>query len=195
MPRTKSLQLLDEIRACRVCAQSLPHEPRPVVSFAPGASVVLIGQAPGSKVHATGIPWDDPSGDTLREWMDIDRDAFYDPARIAIMPMGFCYPGAGKSGDLPPRAECAPLWHDRIAEHLNVRLTLLIGQYAQAHCLGERRASNLTETVRQWRKYGSAVLPLPHPSPRNRRWFSRNPWFHREVVPVLRRRLGRLDLR
>lgn len=195
MARSASLKLLDEIRGCRVCATELPHDPRPVLSFGRKASVVIIGQAPGSRVHASGVPWDDPSGDTLRTWMDVSHPTFYDPERVAIVPMGFCYPGAGKSGDLPPRPECAPQWHAAILRHLDVGLTLLIGQYAQAYYLGDRRGKNLTETVRGWRSYGTGVLPLPHPSPRNRRWLAKNPWFDRDVVPVLRRRLRRLGLR
>lgn len=192
---TEALTLLKEIRECRVCADALPHGPRPVVSFGPGAGVVIIGQAPGSRVHASGVPWDDPSGDRLRAWMGIGREQFYDPDTVAIVPMGFCYPGAGKSGDLPPRPECAPLWHQRILRQLDVGLTLLIGRYAQAEYLGERRGDSLTETVRRWRIYGTATLPLPHPSPRNRRWFARNPWFESEVVPVLRRRLRKVGAR
>jgi uracil-DNA glycosylase len=193
--RPPALRLLEEIRACKVCAAVLPNEPRPILSFGPDAAVVIIGQAPGARVHASGIPWADASGDTLREWMGIDRERFYDPNLVAIVPMGFCYPGAGKSGDLPPRPECAPLWHDRILEQLDVKLTLLIGQYAQARYLGDRRGATLTETVRQWRKYGTSTLALPHPSPRNRPWLARNPWFHEEIIPVLRRRLGRIGVR
>lgn len=195
MPRSAALRLLGEIRGCTACADALPHGPRPVVSFAPKAAVAVIGQAPGARVHASGVAWDDRSGDTLRTWMAIDRETFYDPDRIALVPMGFCYPGAGKSGDLPPRPECAPLWHARIFEHLDVRLTLLIGQYAQARYLGDRRGKNLTETVRNWRDYGTSTLPLPHPSPRNRRWLATNPWFQTEVLPVLRRRLTRAGVR
>lgn len=195
MPRESALKLLQEIRGCRVCAESLPHGPRPVVSFARSARVAIIGQAPGSRVHASGIPWDDPSGETLRAWMAIDRETFYDPRAVAIVPMGFCYPGTGTSGDLPPRPECAPLWHERIFALLDVKLTLVIGQYAQARYLGDRRQKNLTETVRNWRGYGTGILPLPHPSPRNRRWLARNPWFEKEVIPVLRRRLTRARVR
>jgi uracil-DNA glycosylase len=190
-----SLTLLEEIRACRVCADGLPHEPRPVLSFGSRARVALIGQAPGAVVHKSGVPWDDASGETLREWMGIDRERFYDPDTIAIVPMGFCFPGHGKSGDLPPRPECAPLWHERILAGLEIELTLLLGQYAQARYLGDRRAKTLTETVRQWRKYGTSVLPLPHPSPRNRPWMAKNPWFRDELIPVLRRRLKRVGAR
>lgn len=191
----RRLPLIEEIRACRVCADSLPHEPRPVLAFARGARVAVIGQAPGAVVHRTGVPWDDASGATLRDWMAIERGHFYDPERVAIVPMGFCFPGRGRSGDAPPRPECAPLWHDRILAELDVELTLLIGRYAQARYLGDRRRGTLTETVRAWRSYGTGVLPLPHPSPRNRPWLARNPWFEREVVPVLRRRLTRAGVR
>ncbi len=191
MARSAALRLLQEIRGCTTCAAVLPHGPRPIVSFSPRAAVVVIGQAPGSRVHASGVPWDDPSGDTLRAWMGIDHETFYDADKVALVPMGFCYPGKGTSGDLPPRPECAPQWHPRVFEHLEVRLTLLIGQYAQARYLGERLGKNLTETVRNWRAYGAATLPLPHPSPRNRRWLANNPWFETEVLPVLRRRLTR----
>lgn len=177
-----------------MCSAALPHGPRPVVSFGKGARVAIIGQAPGSRVHASGVPWDDPSGETLREWMGVDGETFYDPELVAIVPMGFCYPGTGKSGDLPPRPECAPLWHERILEHLDVQLTLL-GRYAQGRYLGERQGKNLTETVKQWRSYETSMLPLPHPSPRNRRWLARNPWFAKEVLPVLRRRLRRAGVR
>lgn len=181
--------LLAEARACTVCAPSLPHEPRPVLAFAPSAKVAVIGQAPGAVVHASGVPWDDRSGEKLREWMAIERETFYDPKKLAIIPMGFCFPGKGRSGDLPPRPECEPLWHPKILELLDIRLTLLIGQYAQARYLGELRKKTLTETVRSWRDYDKTMLPLPHPSPRNRPWLARNPWFDKEVVPVLRRRL------
>lgn len=192
MPRARSsLPLLREIRACRVCASSLDHDPRPVVSFADRAPVVLIGQAPGSAVHKSGIPWDDPSGATLRSWMGISDEDFYDPAKVAIVPMGFCYPGRGRSGDKPPRPECAPLWHERILARLDPRLILLVGAYAQAHYLGEARKASLTQTVRTWRDYPTDRLALPHPSPRNRPWLAKNPWFDGEIVPLLRRRLRR----
>src|SRR3984885_9676425 len=146
--------LLAEIRACMACAGQLPLGPNPVLHLGPKARLMIIGQAPGTRVHKTGIPWNDPSGDNLRNWLSLDRETFYDTNHIAIMPMGFCYPGKGKSGDLPPRPECAPLWHDKIRAHLpNINLTLLIGQYAQAHYLGKNRKKTLTETVRAWREY------------------------------------------
>ena len=178
--------LLGEIRACQACA--LPHGARPVLQAGSGARVLVIGQAPGARVHASGIPWDDRSGDRLRKWMAVSRATFYDPQQLALVPMGFCYPGKGASGDLPPRRECAPLWQSRLLALLpKVRLTLLVGQYAQArHVPGHRR---LTDTLRRWRELGEAVLPLPHPSPRNIAWFQANPWFAAELLPVLQQRV------
>jgi len=185
-------RLAAEIRACTLCAESLPLGPRPVVRLGASARVLIIGQAPGTKVHASGTPWDDASGERLRDWMALDREAFYDTARIAIMPMGFCYPGRGKGGDLPPRPECAPRWHDRVRALLpQVRLTLLIGQYAQARYLKER-GGTLEDTVRGWRQHlQQGYFPLPHPSPRNTLWLRRRPWFEAEVVPALREALAR----
>lgn len=183
--------LAGEIRACTLCAAHLPLGPRPVVRLGATARVLVIGQAPGTKVHASGTPWDDASGERLRAWMGLDRAAFYDTGRIAIMPMGFCYPGRGKSGDLPPRPECAPTWHARVLALLpQVRLTLLIGQYAQAQYLGPAR--NALETrVRAWRaQLARGYFPLPHPSPRNTLWLRRRPWFEAEVVPALRAALS-----
>lgn len=185
--------LLHEVRACELCALHLPLGPRPVLRAHPDARVLIVGQAPGTRVHATGIPWNDPSGDRLRMWMGVDRDAFYDPQRFAIIPMGFCYPGKGQSGDLPPRPECAPLWHQRLLEYLpRLKLVLLIGQYAQGYYLGDDKKQTLTETVRHWREYGPRFLPLPHPSPRNQLWLKKNPWFEQQVVPALRDKLRRL---
>lgn len=182
-------QLLAEVRACRLCEAELPLGPRPVVQLGKGARILIIGQAPGTRVHDTGIPWNDPSGDTLRRWLELDRDTFYNPEQVAIMPMGFCYPGRGKSGDLPPRPECAPTWHARILAALpDIRLTLLIGQYAQRYYLGSRYRT-LTETVRHWREFAPERLPLPHPSPRNRRWLTQNPWFEQEELPALKARV------
>lgn len=179
--------LLETIRACEVCAPSLPSGPRPILAASRRSRIVIIGQAPGRKVHETGIPWNDPSGDQLRRWMGIDAAQFYDPDLVALVPMGFCYPGKGKSGDLPPRPECAPLWHPALLDAMkHVRLTLLIGQYAQGRYLGERRKANLTETVRGFESFlADRLLPLPHPSPRNRFWLAKNPWFEAEVVPRL----------
>jgi uracil-DNA glycosylase len=157
------------------------------------ARLLIVGQAPGTKVHATGIPWNDPSGERLRDWLGVDRDTFYDERRIAILPTGLCYPGRGPSGDLPPRPECAPAWHPPILARLpRIELVLLVGAYAQAYYLGERRRESLTGTVHAWREYGPRFLPLPHPSPRNTLWLRRNPWFDGEVVPALRDRVGAL---
>ena len=189
MASNKLTVLLREVRACTVCAAHLPNEPRPVLRASASARVLIVGQAPGRKVHDTGIPWNDPSGDLLREWLQIDRAAFYDESKIAIIPMGLCYPGKGASGDLPPRPECAPLWHPRLQAQLpRITLTLLIGQYAQAHYLGDKRGKTIAATVRAHRRHGPNFLPLPHPSPRNRNWLKINSWFAREVLPELRRR-------
>lgn len=183
--------LLAEVRACRICAAHLPHEPRPVVRAAASARVLIVGQAPGRKVHETGIPWNDPSGDLLRNWLGIDRETFYDERRIAIIPAGFCYPGKGPGGDLPPRVECAPTWHPRLLAQLpQIELILLIGAYAHSYYLGPRRKKTLTGTVQAWREYAPTFFPLPHPSPRNRRWLRVNDWFEIEVVPELRRRFA-----
>jgi uracil-DNA glycosylase len=182
--------LLAEVRACTACAAHLPLGPRPVLQAAESARILIVGQAPGLKVHNSGIPWNDASGERLRDWMGIGRETFYDAARIAIVPMGYCYPGRGASGDLPPRPECAQLWLDRILARLpDIRLTLLIGQYAQRHFLGAERKPTLTDTVAAWRDYGEGRMPLPHPSPRNRYWFARHPWFEAELVPELRARV------
>ena len=185
-------QLLTEIRACRICEAHLPLGPRPVLQASVTSRLLIVSQAPGRKVHDTGIPFNDVSGERLREWLGIDRDTFYDASRIAIVPMGFCFPGTGKSGDLPPRPECAPTWHPRLLPLLTqVRLTLAIGQYAQAGLLGERRGRTLTDTVLAWREHlARGVLPLPHPSPRNRLWLVRNPWFEAELLPLLRERVA-----
>ena len=186
-------QLLDEIHACRLCEAHLPLGPRPVLRAAAGARLLIVGQAPGTRVHASGVPWDDASGRRLREWMGVDADTFYDASNIAIVPMGFCYPGRAGSGDAPPRRECRATWHPRLLPLLpGIRLTLLIGQYAQAHGLGERRKASLTDTVRAWRDYLPDAIPLPHPSPRNVGWFKANPWFEGEVLPTLRERVRSL---
>jgi len=178
--------LLSKIRACTVCAHSLPLGANPVIQAHKEAKLLIIGQAPGIKVHETSIPWNDPSGNRLRSWLDIDRETFYNPKKIAIMPMGLCYPGKGTSGDLPPRKECAPLWHQKVlAELPNIEMTLLIGQYAQNYYLNDK-PSTLTETVKQWQKWAPTYLPLPHPSPRNTLWLKKNPWFEEEVVEYMR---------
>ncbi|HQU72779.1 MAG TPA: uracil-DNA glycosylase family protein [Calditrichia bacterium] len=185
MPSLNSL--LREIRACTLCEAHLPLGPSPVLSAAQNSRILLIGQAPGKKVHLSGIPWDDASGDRLREWLGLSREPFYDSAVLALVPMGFCYPGTGKSGDLPPRTECREQWHGKLLSHLaEVRLTLLVGQYAQAAYLGEQRRATLTETVRAWRDYAPGRFPLPHPSPRNNIWLKKNPWFSEDLLPELR---------
>lgn len=174
------------MRGCRICESSLPCGPRPILQFDPRAKVLIAGQAPGRRVHESGVPFDDPSGDRLRDWLGITRETFYDAAKIAILPMGFCYPGTGKSGDLPPRPECAPAWRGQLLACLeNVELTLVIGQYAQRYHLPNARRT-LTDTVRAWQDYGPSVIPLPHPSPRNNIWMSRNPWFAASLLPELR---------
>ncbi|WP_420580932.1 uracil-DNA glycosylase family protein [Reichenbachiella sp.] len=179
--------LLIEIRKCDTCTSHLSQGPRPILAAHPSSKIVVIGQAPGAKVHASGIPWDDKSGQNLREWMGIEQDTFYDPKKIAIVPMGFCYPGKGKSGDLPPRPECAPQWHGVLLNELkNVRLTLLIGQYAQKYYLGQKQKNNLTETVKQFEEYLPDYFVLPHPSPRNNIWRAKNPWFDKSVLPKLK---------
>lgn len=180
-------QLLMQISTCTLCTKELPFGPRPVVRASETSRVLIIGQAPGSRVHNSGVPWDDASGQQLRQWLSVSDKQFYNPELFAIVPMGFCYPGKGKSGDLPPRPECAPAWHKLLLDAMpTVRLTLLIGQYAQAHYLGANRKRNLTETVRNYQAYLPAYFPLPHPSPRNRFWQAKNPWFTAEVLPQLR---------
>ena len=185
--------LIKAARACRVCAPHLPLGPNPVFLVGAGAQLMIVGQAPGRRVHQTGIPWNDPSGDQLRAWLRMDRARFYDTRRVAIVPTGLCYPGTGKRGDLPPRPECAPLWQPRFRAALpGIRLTLLVGMHAQAYFLGRRRKRTLAETVRAFREYLPEYFPLPHPSPRNRLWMKNNPWFVKEVVPALRRRVREL---
>ncbi|AXE92317.1 uracil-DNA glycosylase family protein [Paraburkholderia sp. 22099] len=185
--------LLADVRACRACAPHLPLGPRPIVRAGADARILIVGQAPGARVHASGIPWDDASGDRLRNWLGIDAATFHDESRFAIIPMGFCYPGRGNGGDKPPRRECAQLWLDSLLGKLpDIQLTLLIGQYAQRHFLGARRKASLTETVRAWREYAPAFVPLPHPSPRNQPWFQRHAWFESEVLPMLHERIAQL---
>ena len=186
--------LLAAVRECRACDADLPLGPRPVLCAGESARILIVGQAPGLRVHITGIPWDDPSGERLREWMGMDMGAFYDESRIAIIPMGYCYPGRGNGGDLAPRRECAALWLDHLLARLpRIELTLLIGQHAQRHFLGSRRKASLAETVKAWREYAPQYIPLPHPSPRNQPWFKRHPWFEQELVPVLRARIEALS--
>lgn len=184
-------ELLAEIRECRYCEAHLPLGPRPVLSAAKEARILLAGQAPGTKVHASGIPWDDQSGKRLREWLDMEPNVFYDPKILAIVPMGFCYPGRAERGDLPPRPECAELWQEKLLAQLpNIKITLAIGQYAIKHHLGKKRKKTLTETVKNWREYlPMGVIPLVHPSPRNIMWRRRNPWFEGEVIPQIRQKI------
>ncbi|RMF11504.1 MAG: uracil-DNA glycosylase family protein [Alphaproteobacteria bacterium] len=185
--------LLSEIRACCLCADLLPHEPRPVLQAGPRARILVVGQAPGRRVHETGLPFNDPSGERLRDWMGIGRETFYDPARLNIVPMGFCYPGTDpKGGDRPPRPECAAHWRKRLLSTLGPQdLTLVIGQYAMRWHLGrEAMREGVSGVVRRWREFAPALFPLPHPSPRNIGWFRRHPWFEAEVVPALRRRIA-----
>ena len=185
--------LLDEVRGCRLCAPHLPHPPRPVLRAEAGARILIVGQAPGRRVHVSGIPWNDPSGDRLRGWLELDRETFYDARRIAIVPTGFCYPGTVGGADSPPRPECAPLWHPRLMRHLpRLELTLLVGRYAQAYALGRRCRGSVRETVAAWREFAPAVFPTPHPSWRVTNWLKRNPRFEAEVLPALRARLRSL---
>jgi len=189
--RTRRLEaVLADARACDHCAASLPHPPRPVLSAAPRSRVVLIGQAPGAKVQASGVAWDDDSGAHLREWLGVDDPTFRDPDNFAIVPMGFCWPGRRAGGDLPPRKECAPLWHERILAELDqVRLVVLIGRYAITRYIPKAKHLTLTATVRRFRGYLPARIALPHPSWRSRMWMGKNPWFERELLPALRRRV------
>jgi len=182
--------LKEPVIACNHCASVLPLGPRPVIRINPTCRVLIIGQAPGRKVHASGIPWDDRSGKELRRWLGVSVDQFYDESLMSILPMGFCYPGRGEGGDLPPRPECAPLWHRRLLSQMTkVELTLLIGSYAQAYYLGKAKEKTLTETVYKYQQYLPQFFPLVHPSPRNLIWQKKNPWFEKEVVPVLQERV------
>lgn len=185
--------LKQAISNCQICAEQLPLGPRPVVSFSPKSKILIVGQAPGTKVHASGIPWDDQSGKKLRRWLDVSDEQFYNPDLFGIVPMGFCYPGKGKSGDLPPRKECAPLWHEQILEQLpQVELTLLIGKYAQDYYLKGKARKNLTENVLHFETFLPHYLPLPHPSPRNGIWLKKNDWFEKGVIPYLQERVHQL---
>lgn len=185
--KTKLDRLLTEVRSCTVCQKDLPLRPNPILRAKQTAKILIVGQAPGIKVHESGIPWNDPSGKRLRVWMNISDELFYDETKIAIIPMGFCYPGKGKSGDLPPRKECAEIWHQKLLDNLpNIKLTLLIGQYAQKYYLSQTKAT-LADTVKAWKQYGPNYFPLPHPSPRNIRWFKNNSWFELKTIPQLRK--------
>lgn len=186
--------LLEEIRACRICHDDLEHGAHPVLHVGEGAKILIAGQAPGIRVHQTGVPWNDPSGERLRAWLGVDAGTFYDTSQFAIVPMGFCYPGTEKGkGDLPPRPECRATWHDRLMQALpGIELTLCIGQYAIDYHLGSRRNRTLTETVADWRSFMPRYLPLPHPSGRNNIWLKRNPWFESDVLPTLREQVVNL---
>lgn len=184
--------LLTEIRACAIC-EGLPLGPRPIVQFSASSKLLIVGQAPGRITHAKGIPFDDPSGNRLRDWLGIDRDVFYDAQKLAIVPMGFCFPGTGKGGDLPPRPECASAWRRRILGTLtSVELTLVIGRYAIDWHQPDQTSRSVTEAVRDWRKLWPGMLILPHPSPRNNRWLKQNPWFDAEVIPALKEKVARM---
>nr|TFG54601.1 MAG: uracil-DNA glycosylase family protein [Hyphomicrobiales bacterium] len=187
-------RLLREIRACRICADVLPHAPRPVLRLKPGVRLCIVGQAPGLRVHKTGIPFNDPSGDRLRDWMGVSRDEFYDQNKIGIVPMGFCFPGyTDKGADMPPRRECAKAWRARLFEAApDIPFFLVVGGYAQAYHLKGRTKRNVTETVRSWREYTPLVIPVPHPSWRNNFWLKKNPWFEQELLPYLKRRVRRV---
>ena len=187
---TSLSKLVKEIRSCALCTEFLPLGPRPVVQVGASAKILIVGQAPGRRVHETGVPFVDPSGDRLRSWMGIEKEVFYDKNKIAIVPMGFCFPGTGKSGDLPPRPECAEIWRDKLLNLLpNVALTVVVGQYAQSWHLGKSNKHNLTETVRAWKEYWPRSVPLPHPSPRNNIWLKKNVWFEDEVLLHLKKKV------
>ena len=187
---TSLSKLVKEIRSCALCTEFLPLGPRPVVQAGVSAKILIVGQAPGRRVHETGVPFVDPSGDRLRSWMGIEKEVFYDKNKIAIVPMGFCFPGTGKSGDLPPRPECAEIWRDKLLNLLpNVALTVVVGQYAQSWHLGKSNKHNLTETVRAWKEYWPRSVPLPHPSPRNNIWLKKNVWFEDEVLLHLKKKV------
>ncbi len=186
------IPLLNKVRKCTLCTE-LPLGPKPILQLNEQARILVAGQAPGQKTHHKGIPFDDPSGNRLREWLGVSRETFYDATKLAVLPMAFCFPGTGKSGDLPPPVQCAEQWRTKLLAHVpNLELTLVIGQYALDWHLGTQQAKTLTETVRNWESYWPAVLPMPHPSPRNNRWLKNNPWFEAEVLPVLRERVGEL---
>lgn len=196
MPAPGLEALLKEIRACRLCVEApvgraLPHEPRPVLQASATARLAIFGQAPGARVHASGRPFSDASGARLRDWLDLKEEVFYDPAKVAVVPMGFCFPGQdGKGGDLPPRIECAPLWRGRLMAAMpEIQTAVLVGRYAQAYHLGPVAAGSLAETVVRWREFAPRHFPTPHPSWRNNAWLKRHPWFEAELVPALRQRV------
>jgi uracil-DNA glycosylase family 4 len=187
------LNLLNQIKNCKECEAHLPLGPNPVMAAGKKSKLIIIGQAPGRIVHNTGIPWNDKSGDNLRKWLNIDKDTFYNTDKVALMPMGFCYPGTGKSGDLPPRPECAPLWHQKLLALMpKAEIILLVGQYSQNYYLGKKAKATLTETVQHFKIYLPLYFPLPHPSPRNNIWIKRNQWFETNVLPALRDRVSHI---
>ncbi|MEZ5047198.1 MAG: uracil-DNA glycosylase family protein [Chitinophagaceae bacterium] len=184
--------LKKEIKTCITCKQYLPNKPNPIFYFSAKSKIIIIGQAPGRIVDETGIPWNDKSGDTLRKWLGVDKDIFYDEQIFATIPMGFCYPGTGKNGDLAPRPECAALWHERILNCIDSpKLILLIGKYAQDYYLGPHAKENLTQTVLNFEEYFPKFLPLPHPSPRNNIWIKKNPWFESQLLPILKEKISK----
>ena len=190
MTTRNALALLGEVRRCTLCAKDLPLGPRPILQLHPDARILIAGQAPGRKVHESGTPFADASGDRLREWLGITPEIFYSARHVSILPMGFCFPGTGKAGDLPPRPECAPAWREDLLRHLRkLKLTLVIGQYAQAYHLPDAGGS-VTATVQAWREHWPSIVPLPHPSPRNNLWLRRNPWFEEKLLPRLRLRVA-----
>ncbi|MBJ6119923.1 uracil-DNA glycosylase family protein [Pontibacter sp. BT310] len=190
---TQLENLLQQIRACRICEEHLVLGPRPVLRASTTAKLLIVGQAPGTKVHASGKPWDDQSGKRLRLWLGLEPEVFYDESKVAIVPIGFCYPGKGKSGDLPPRPECARHWHQQLLSLLpNIELTLLVGKYAQDYFLKEKARPTLTQTVANWHEYLPAFMPMPHPSPRNQFWVKHNPWFELDAVPYLQQQVKQL---
>lgn len=196
MPRINAKNLapiLKAVRSCTTCTD-LALGPKPIVQLNPKAKILIAGQAPGRKTHHKGIPFDDPSGDRLREWLGVTRETFYDDSLIAVLPMAFCYPGTGKSGDLPPPMKCADQWRVKLLDLMpEIQLTLVIGKYALDWHLGDQQSRTLTETVKQWENYWPELLPMPHPSPRNNRWLKNNPWFLADVVPELRKRVAFLS--
>ena len=192
LPEDEFSLLIESVRQCRLCEKSLPMGPRPVLQVDPQARILIAGQAPGRRVHESGIPFDDPSGVRLREWLGVSKETFYDSSQIAILPMGFCYPGTGSSGDLPPRPECEPAWRSKLLQQLAaIKLTVVIGLYAQKWHLPDAR-KNLTETVGAWKDFAPSIVPLPHPSPRNNIWLKKNPWFSEELLPVLQKSVRRI---
>ncbi|XOV83021.1 MAG: uracil-DNA glycosylase family protein [bacterium] len=187
------IQLVEEISRCTLCAEHLPLGPRPVIQAHPAARILVVGQAPGTAVHKTGIPFNDPSGDRLRSWMGVDRQSFYNPKHIALVPMGFCYPGKGKGGDLPPRMECAPAWRDRLLGQLdNIELTIVMGRYALDWHLNIPSSQPLSAVVANWQQYWPHTVPLPHPSPRNTHWLKKHPWVEDNIIPELQQHIRSL---